>query len=74
SGLSRRGVDMAGNGRFIRNLIEAAEEEREFRLANDESIDLSEIDEAALMRIEAPDMKAALTTLLTSLGLSSATD
>ncbi|MFB7721525.1 type VII secretion AAA-ATPase EccA [Nocardia sp. NPDC056100] len=74
SGQPRRGVDVAGNGRFIRNLIEAAEEEREFRLANDESIDLSDIDEAALMRIEAPDMKAALTTLLSSLGLSSAAE
>lgn len=74
SGQPRRGVDVAGNGRFIRNLIEAAEEEREFRLANDESIDLSEIDESVLMRIEAPDMKAALQTLLSSLGLSSAAD
>ncbi|WP_067695611.1 type VII secretion AAA-ATPase EccA [Nocardia jejuensis] len=74
SGQPRKGVDVAGNGRFIRNLIEAAEEEREFRLANDESIDLSAIDESALMRIEAPDMKAALTTMLTSLGLASAAD
>ncbi|GAB4583229.1 type VII secretion AAA-ATPase EccA [Nocardia sp. IFM 10818] len=72
SGQPRRGVDLAGNGRFIRNLIEAAEEEREFRLANDDSIDLSAIDEAMLMRIEEPDMKAALTTVLTSLGLASA--
>lgn len=72
SGQPRRGVDLAGNGRFIRNLIEAAEEEREFRLANDESIDLSAVDESVLMRIEAPDMKAALSSLLTSLGLSSA--
>ncbi|MEU0540291.1 type VII secretion AAA-ATPase EccA [Nocardia sp. NPDC005978] len=72
SGQPRRGVDVAGNGRFIRNLIEAAEEEREFRLANDESIDLSAVDEAVLMRIEAPDMKAALATMLTSLGLASA--
>ncbi|MGW4117339.1 type VII secretion AAA-ATPase EccA [Nocardia sp. NPDC004711] len=74
SGQPRRGVDVAGNGRFIRNLIEAAEEEREFRLANDESIDLSAIDESVLMRIEGPDMKAALSTLLTSLNLSSAAD
>lgn len=73
SGQPRRGVDLAGNGRFIRNLIEAAEEEREFRLANDDSIDLDAIDESVLMRIEAPDMKAALTTVLTSLGLASAT-
>ncbi|MGW4351668.1 type VII secretion AAA-ATPase EccA [Nocardia sp. NPDC004582] len=74
SGQPRRGVDVAGNGRFIRNLIEAAEEEREFRLANDESIDLSAVDESVLMRIEGPDMKAALSTLLTSLNLASAAD
>ncbi|WP_306360381.1 type VII secretion AAA-ATPase EccA [Nocardia sp. CC227C] len=72
SGQPRRGVDLAGNGRFIRNLIEAAEEEREFRLANDDSIDLHDVDESVLMRIEVPDMRAALQTVLTSLGLSSA--
>ena len=70
SGQPRRGVDLAGNGRFIRNVIEAAEEEREFRLANDDSLDLSEVDESVLMRIEAPDMQAALATILASLGLS----
>ncbi|MQY19559.1 type VII secretion AAA-ATPase EccA [Nocardia macrotermitis] len=69
SGQPRRGVDLAGNGRFIRNVIEAAEEEREFRLANDDSLDLSEIDESVLMRIEAADMQAALATILASLGL-----
>ncbi|MGF6887269.1 type VII secretion ATPase EccA [Nocardia sp. GAS34] len=70
SGNPRRGVDLAGNGRFIRNVIEAAEEEREFRLANDDSVDLTQIDESALMRIEAPDMHAALSTVLSSLGLA----
>ncbi|GAB2562725.1 type VII secretion AAA-ATPase EccA [Nocardia heshunensis] len=74
SGQPRRGVDLAGNGRFIRNVIEAAEEEREFRLANDESIDLSAIDDAVLMRIEGPDMRAALSTLLSGLNLASAAD
>jgi type VII secretion ATPase EccA len=69
SGQPRRGVDLAGNGRFIRNVIEAAEEEREFRLANDDSLDLSEVDESVLMRIEGPDMQAALETILASLGL-----
>jgi type VII secretion ATPase EccA len=40
SGLPRRGIDIAGNGRFIRNVIENAEEEREYRLAMDDSVDL----------------------------------
>lgn len=69
SGQPRRGVDLAGNGRFIRNVIEAAEEEREFRLANDESLDLTDIDEAVLRRIEEPDMRLALATILDSLGI-----
>ncbi len=64
SGEQRRAVDLAGNGRFIRNVIEAAEEEREFRLATDGSIDLSVIDEAVLMRIEGVDMAKALESVL----------
>ncbi|KAF0848259.1 type VII secretion AAA-ATPase EccA [Nocardia caishijiensis] len=70
SGQPRRGVDLAGNGRFIRNVIEAAEEEREFRLANDDSIDLSAVDESVLMRIEEPDMRTALTSLLSTLNVN----
>ncbi|AVH20678.1 type VII secretion AAA-ATPase EccA [Nocardia cyriacigeorgica] len=70
SGQPRRGIDLAGNGRFVRNVIEAAEEEREFRLANDESLDLTAVDESVLMRIEAPDMEAALAGVLSSLGVS----
>ncbi|WP_227984289.1 type VII secretion AAA-ATPase EccA [Nocardia spumae] len=64
SGEQRRGVDLAGNGRFIRNVIEAAEEEREFRLATDDSIDLTAIDESVLMRIEGADMAKALEGVL----------
>ncbi|RDI64505.1 type VII secretion AAA-ATPase EccA [Nocardia pseudobrasiliensis] len=70
SGAPRRGVDLAGNGRFIRNVIEAAEEEREFRLANDDSLDLTQVDDTVLMRIEEPDMRIALQGVLTSLGLA----
>ncbi|PXX66575.1 type VII secretion ATPase EccA [Nocardia tenerifensis] len=70
SGQPRRGVDLAGNGRFIRNVIEAAEEEREFRLANDETLDLATIDESMLMRIEASDMHTALTGILASLNVA----
>ncbi len=70
SGQPRRGIDLAGNGRFVRNVIEAAEEEREFRLANDDSLDLSAVDASVLMRIEAPDMEAALAGVLSSLGVS----
>ena len=68
SGQKRRGIDLAGNGRFVRNVIESAEEEREFRLANDDSLDLTAIDESVLMRIEIPDMQAALSSILATLG------
>ncbi|MGW4371820.1 type VII secretion AAA-ATPase EccA [Nocardia takedensis] len=67
SGEKRRAVDLAGNGRFIRNVIEAAEEEREFRLATDESIDLAQVDAEVLMRIEAADMRNALEGVLATL-------
>ncbi|GAA5063081.1 type VII secretion AAA-ATPase EccA [Nocardia callitridis] len=69
NGQPRRGIDLAGNGRFIRNIVESAEEEREFRLANDDSLDLTEVDDSVLMRIEEQDMSSALETVLTSLGL-----
>jgi hypothetical protein len=67
SGAQHRAVDLAGNGRFIRNIIEAAEEEREFHLATDDSIDLAAADTAMLMRIEAADMQAALDGVLSTL-------
>lgn len=56
-------LDRLGNGRFVRNVIEAAEEERELRLA-DSGLDLSGVDEAVLLRIEAPDVARALEAIL----------
>lgn len=67
NGLPRRRIDLAGNGRFVRNVIEAAEEEREFRLANDPTLDLPNVDNSVLMRIEATDMRNALESVLSSL-------
>ncbi len=60
----RRSVDLAGNGRFVRNVIEAAEEEREYRLSESHGLNLQDLDEAQLMRIELPDMQAALKQVL----------
>jgi type VII secretion ATPase EccA len=62
-GRERRMIDLAGNGRFVRNVVEGAEEEREHRLTSGE-VDLAELDDDALMRIEAPDVRAALTSVL----------
>ncbi|KXO94525.1 type VII secretion AAA-ATPase EccA [Tsukamurella pulmonis] len=56
-------LDRLGNGRFVRNVIEAAEEERELRLA-DSGLDLADVDESVLMRIEAADMARALDGVL----------
>lgn len=60
TGQSHRDIDLAGNGRFVRNVIEAAEEEREYRLTENHGAGLEHLDEAQLMRIEAVDMRAAL--------------
>jgi type VII secretion ATPase EccA len=64
TGQLRRSVDLAGNGRFVRNVIEAAEEEREYRLSESFGTNLQELDEAQLMRIELPDMQGALKQVL----------
>lgn len=58
----RRGTDLAGNGRFARNLIEAAEEEREHRLAMCDD-PLAELSEADLMTITADDVRRALAVM-----------
>lgn len=63
SGQVRRSIDIAGNGRFVRNVIESAEEEREYRLSTGD-IGIDELDEQALMRIEAADVNRALNTVL----------
>ena len=67
SGQTHRDIDLAGNGRFVRNVIEAAEEEREYRLAENHGAVLEDLDEAELMRIEAVDMRAALKNALAML-------
>lgn len=58
----RRASDTAGNGRFIRNIVEAAEEEREYRLST--RPDLESLGHDDLMRIESQDVRAALSGVL----------
>jgi type VII secretion ATPase EccA len=64
SGQLRNRIDLVGNGRFVRNVIEAAEEEREYRLSESHGANLQDLDEAQLMAIELPDMQAALKQVL----------
>lgn len=68
SGRPRRLIDLAGNGRFIRNVIESAEEEREFRLSSGD-VDVSELSTDDLTTVTADDMRAALSTVLGGLRL-----
>lgn len=72
NGMPRRNIDRAGNGRFVRNVVEAAEEEREFRLSEDSEIDVDDLDAERLMRIEQADMHTAIDTVLGNLGLREA--
>lgn len=71
AGKARRNIDLAGNGRFVRNVIEAAEEEREYRLSEGYGANLEGLDEQQLMRIDLSDMKAALHSVGGTLNLSS---
>jgi type VII secretion ATPase EccA len=71
AGKLRRNIDLAGNGRFVRNVIEAAEEEREYRLSESCGADLDGLDEEQLMRIDLSDMKAALGGVVGTLNLGS---
>ncbi|WP_458318268.1 type VII secretion AAA-ATPase EccA [Mycolicibacterium brisbanense] len=64
TGVARRAIDIAGNGRFVRNVVESAEEERAFRLSEDPDVDLETLSEDLLMRIELADMRAALRNVL----------
>jgi len=64
-GTIRRASDLAGNGRFIRNIIEAAEEEREYRLST--APDINSLSQDDLMRIESCDVQAALSGVLSGL-------
>jgi type VII secretion ATPase EccA len=63
-GQLRRRIDLVGNGRFVRNVIEAAEEEREYRLSESHGTNLQDLDESQLMRIELSDMQVALKQVL----------
>jgi hypothetical protein len=68
-GRIRKSIDLAGNGRFVRNVIEIAEEERAYRLTESYGSTLSTLDERALMSIELSDVSAALGGILQTLNL-----
>ncbi|MGB5110439.1 MAG: type VII secretion AAA-ATPase EccA [Mycobacterium sp.] len=67
TGTARRSLDIAGNGRFVRNLVERSEEEREYRLDHSNSDDFTDEE---LMAITADDVNRSAAPLLRGLGLS----
>jgi len=67
NGVERRNLDIAGNGRFVRNLVERSEEEREFRLDHSDADDFTD-DE--LMTITDEDVTRSAIPLLRGLGLT----
>ncbi|MGH3968225.1 MAG: type VII secretion AAA-ATPase EccA [Mycobacterium sp.] len=69
AGVERRGLDIAGNGRFVRNVVEKSEEEREFRLDHSEHAETGEFTDEELMTITAEDMRNSVQPLLQGLGL-----
>ncbi|MGV0605188.1 type VII secretion AAA-ATPase EccA [Mycolicibacterium sp. XJ1904] len=67
TGVERRNLDIAGNGRFVRNLVERSEEEREYRLDHSDAEDFTD-DE--LMTITDKDVTKSAIPLLRGLGLT----
>ncbi|MCV7150755.1 type VII secretion AAA-ATPase EccA [Mycolicibacterium pyrenivorans] len=67
TGVARRSLDIAGNGRFVRNLVERSEEEREYRLDHSH---LDDFTDDELMTITATDVGQSAAPLLRGLGLS----
>lgn len=70
NGISRRNLDIAGNGRFVRNIVERSEEEREFRLDHSEHAGTGEFSDEELMTITDEDVERSVEPLLRGLGLS----
>jgi len=70
NGISRRSLDIAGNGRFVRNIVERSEEEREFRLDHSEQAGTGAFTDADLMTITDGDVSNSVEPLLRGLGLS----
>lgn len=62
-------IDLAGNGRFVRTVIEGATRKAKARMASDPSVDLLTADESKVRTITRPDIEGALTDVLAALEL-----
>ena len=63
-----RVVDELGNGRFVRNLVEKCEEERDFRYV-ESGVDLETLTPEQMMTIEQQDAQSAMRVVLESKGI-----
>lgn len=70
NGIDRRSLDIAGNGRFVRNVVERSEEEREYRLDHSELAGTHDFSDEALMTITDDDVRSSVVPLLRGLGLA----
>ncbi len=70
NGIDRRSIDVAGNGRFVRNMVERSEEEREFRLDHSEQSGTGVFTDEELMTITTEDVRSSVIPLLRGLGLT----
>lgn len=71
-GIARRRIDIAGNGRFVRNIVERSEEEREHRLDTRQHSGIlngEDLTDQELMTITVDDVRTSITALLSGLGL-----
>ena len=65
--IERRSLDIAGNGRFVRNIVERSEEEREFRLDHSDHAGTGEFSDDELMTITDQDVSSSVEPLLRGL-------
>ncbi|TGD84465.1 type VII secretion AAA-ATPase EccA [Mycolicibacterium sp. CH28] len=70
AGVARRSLDIAGNGRFVRNVVERSEEEREFRLDHTDLSGADDFTDDQLMTITAADVASSVVPLLRGLGVT----
>ncbi len=72
-GIARRRIDIAGNGRFVRNIVERSEEEREHRLDSCQHaggiVSGENLTDQELMTITVDDVRTSIAALLSGLGL-----
>jgi hypothetical protein len=62
-------IDIAGNGRYVRNVMSEAVEKMKARVVSDPSIDLATADLSLLRTVVAADMAEAIAAILASAGI-----